>query len=87
MNGFDLVTAGIILVFVGFIVVMLSIILMASRGSRVEGGGVIIIGPIPIVFGTNRNITTILLILAIVLTVLTIILFILPLTTYKGILP
>ncbi len=85
MVALDLVTIGIMLIFIGFIIVMLSIILAAGRSSRVEGGGVIIIGPIPIVFGTNRNITVLLLVLAIILTVLTIVLFIAPLITYRGI--
>ncbi len=84
MNGLDLVTIGIILVFVGFIVVLLSMISAGGR-SRVEGGGVIIIGPVPIVFGSNRNVTSLLLVLAIILTVLTIIMFIVPMITYRGV--
>ncbi len=84
MNGFNLVTVGIMLIFIGFIVILLSIILTASKSGRVEGGGVIIIGPIPIVFGSNRNITTMLLVLAIILTILTIALFITPIITYRG---
>ena len=85
MTGFDLVTAGIVLMFVGFIVLLLSIIFMVGKHGRVEGGGVVIIGPIPIVFGTNKNVTTLLLVLAIILTVLTLIIFFLPLTTYRGV--
>ncbi len=85
MTGFDLVTAGIVLMFVGFIVLLLSIIFIVGKQGRVEGGGVVIIGPIPIVFGTNKNVTTLLLVLAIILTVLTLIVFFLPLTTYRGV--
>ena len=51
--------------------------MLLGKGS-VEGGGVIIIGPIPIAFGTSKKITGILLILAIILFLLTVISFIMP---------
>jgi uncharacterized protein (TIGR00304 family) len=43
--------------------------------SKVEGGGVIIIGPIPIVIGTSERISKMLIVLAIVLTVVSVIVF------------
>ena len=72
------------MVILGFLIILISILLMAFKSMKsegkgsVEGGGVIIIGPIPIVFGSSKKITGILLILAIILFLLTIIFFILP---------
>ncbi len=68
-----LIVLGFILVFVGVLIMLLGII----RGSsRVEGGGVVVIGPIPIVFGTSIRVTKMLMILAIILMLMTIFLFI-----------
>src|SRR6267143_525714 len=57
----DLVFIGVAIILVGFLVVFLSL-LTASRSSEsgerrteVKGGGVILIGPIPIVFGSGPN--------------------------------
>ncbi len=67
------IVLGFILVFVGMLIILLGII---KGSSRVEGGGVVVIGPIPIVFGTSIKVTKMLMILAIVLMLLTIFLFI-----------
>ncbi len=72
------------LVVLGFVivaVVMFWVVLSGSRTKnregekeggerRVRGGGVIIIGPVPIVFGTDRQSVKVLLVLAIVLVAL-----------------
>jgi len=47
----ELAVVGMVLVLVGLFLIMLSALL--SEG-EVEAGGVIMIGPIPIVFGTGR---------------------------------
>lgn len=41
-----------------------------DEGGRVKGGGVVIIGPVPIVFGSDKKTVKSLLILSIVLTIL-----------------
>jgi uncharacterized protein (TIGR00304 family) len=41
-----------------------------TKGGRVKGGGVVIIGPVPIVFGSDKKTVKSLLVLSIVLTVL-----------------
>ncbi|MCD6428216.1 MAG: DUF131 domain-containing protein, partial [Desulfurococcales archaeon] len=53
---------GMVLIFVGFIMIMLSLILSyakplpSGRGeAKVSGGGVVIVGPVPIVFGTDKR--------------------------------
>jgi uncharacterized protein (TIGR00304 family) len=71
MRGEILIFTGIILIFIGFFLVFLGTMLSAvsSEGTDVESGGVIMIGPIPIVFGTQRG-ATLAMILAIILMLL-----------------
>lgn len=71
MRGETLVLTGIVLIFTGFLLVFIGT-LMSAIGGDVEGGGVIMIGPIPIVFGTGRG-ATLAALLAVVLMVLWII--------------
>jgi len=53
----DLVYIGFLLIFVGMLLIIASIIYegVKRRDVKVEGGGVVFIGPIPIVFGTNEK--------------------------------
>ena len=49
---------GIVLIVAGIIVVAAVILALAARGGKgreVRGAGVIMIGPIPIVFGTDKK--------------------------------
>jgi uncharacterized protein (TIGR00304 family) len=63
--------AGLILIFAGFFVIFVATILLALKAfkdkGKVKGGGAIIIGPFPIIFGTNKESVKILLILSIIL--------------------
>ena len=70
----DLVILGAGIAIVGFLVIFLATVLGArSEGERggkdveVRGGGVIMIGPIPIIFGTDPKWAVIAIVLAIVL--------------------
>jgi uncharacterized protein (TIGR00304 family) len=72
----DLVLIGIGIIVVGFLVVFLGMA-MSGRSSEggekrteVRGGGVIMIGPIPIIFGSDSKWTSIAIVLAIVLIVI-----------------
>ncbi|WP_297536242.1 DUF131 domain-containing protein [Thermococcus sp.] len=68
MRGETLIGAGIALILIGFLLVFIGTIVSAFSGeSEVQGGGVIMIGPIPIVFGTNRGALTLAMILAVIL--------------------
>ena len=71
----ELIIIGILLIIIGFIIVLIGILSSMRGESRVEGGGVILIGPIPILFASNTRIAVILMILAIVLIVATYLLF------------
>ena len=75
---------GIIVIFIGFIIILLALAKAMHSSGRVEAGGVVIVGPIPIVFGTSARATKMVLILAIALTILAIILFILPLLLTRS---
>lgn len=65
---------GVILVFAGFLIAFVAVILMFFTTTRekgkVKGGGAVIIGPFPIIFGTDRESLKILLLLSIALIVL-----------------
>lgn len=69
---------GLILVLAGFAIsllaVLLSLVLSMRAKGRVKGGGAIIIGPIPIIFGTDRQSVKIILILSIILVALLLVL-------------
>ena len=67
---------GIALVVVGVIVIVAAIILASIGGAKkgkVHGAGVIMIGPIPIIFGTDKKSVKIVLALALALTIVVLI--------------
>jgi uncharacterized protein (TIGR00304 family) len=82
-----LITVGFLLVCIGFLIILAGIFSMAYQAWKtgevekpeVRSGGIIMIGPVPIIFGTDAAALRILMILAIVLMVIAAILFLLPL--------
>jgi len=71
----DLVLAGVLLILVGFGVMVISVLSQARReGSQVKGGGVVMIGPVPIIFGSDMKWASVAIVLAIILIVLTVVL-------------
>ncbi len=75
----ELISLGFMLIFLGMIVLMLGFILSLPRGergeTRVEGGGVILIGPFPIVFGSSSESAKAVVLLTIALVVVVYLLF------------
>jgi uncharacterized protein (TIGR00304 family) len=64
---------GIALVFVGVLIIIVAVILLSISGAKkgkVKGGGAIIIGPVPIIFGTDEKSLKTILLLSLALTVL-----------------
>jgi uncharacterized protein (TIGR00304 family) len=65
---------GLTLIVVGFALVFIATLLLAFKGSsgkgKVKAGGVVIIGPFPIIFGTDKQTVKALLILSIILVTL-----------------
>ncbi len=71
----DLVLAGLVLVLVGMGVVAVAMLSQGRRGgAEVRGGGVVMVGPIPIVFGSDARWASVAIVLAILLIVLTFVL-------------
>ena len=64
---------GLLIVLAGFaigiVAVFVAILRSASGTGQARGGGVIMIGPVPIVFGTDKESARILILLGIVLTI------------------
>jgi uncharacterized protein (TIGR00304 family) len=75
-------TIGLLLVLVGFAVGILALVIAILRSARgtgkAKGGGLVMIGPVPIIFGADRESTKILMLLGIVLMVLFVVLSLLP---------
>ena len=66
---------GVALVLLGFALAFIAMIWLVFSGARngrtkIKGGGAVIIGPIPIVFGTDKESVKVILVLSIVLVVL-----------------
>jgi uncharacterized protein (TIGR00304 family) len=72
----DLVLAGLLLVFAGVATLIVGMLLSqnSSRG-RVRGGAVVLVGPVPIAFGSDAKWTAVAIALAIVLVVVTLVLY------------
>jgi uncharacterized protein (TIGR00304 family) len=67
---------GIALVVVGVIVVVAAIILLSNgnvKKGKVHGAGVIMIGPIPIIFGTDKKSVKFVLVIGLALTIVVLI--------------
>ena len=66
-------SAGIALIFVGIIIIIVAVLLLSIRSAgkgKVRGGGAVIIGPIPIIFGTDRKSLKTVVLLSLALTVI-----------------
>jgi uncharacterized protein (TIGR00304 family) len=72
---FELILLGLLLIILGVLILMLS--LWRTGEGKAEAGGVVIVGPVPIVFGTSQRAATTVMVLAIVLTVVALLLFLL----------
>ncbi len=72
----DLTTAGLVLVLAGFGVIAVSLLSEAKKsGAEIKGGGVVMIGPIPIIFGSDAKWASIAIVLAIVLLLISVVFF------------
>lgn len=78
-----LIIVGIALIVLGFFLIALGIMRSIQESEsctpqeikeKVKGGGVIFIGPVPVVFGTDKKYALLLMILAIVIMLLAIVL-------------
>jgi len=72
--GFALILAGIVVSVVAVALFVISSMRSGKAKAKVKGGGAVIIGPIPIIFGTDKESVKIILVLSIILVVLLLIL-------------
>ena len=71
-----LYSVGIVLILVGISIIVLAVIVLSMRSagkSKIRGGGAVIIGPIPIIFGTDKKSIKTIVSLSLALTILLII--------------
>lgn len=71
-NSASLYALGVLLIFVGVLIIVAAVLLSILGGGKgkVKGGGVIIIGPVPIIFGTDSKSLKTVLLVSLVLTVM-----------------
>jgi len=71
MDLTTLFTIGAALTVVGIVIVVVAMLLLSviqsRQKTRVKGGGAILIGPFPVIFGTDKQSLKIVIVLAIVL--------------------
>jgi len=73
LGGETLYELGIIIIFIGVIIVFVAFVLLflsSIKSGRARGGGALIIGPFPIIFGSDKESVKTILWLSIALTVL-----------------
>jgi uncharacterized protein (TIGR00304 family) len=73
---------GLSLILIGIFAIVIGILILAfSKSTKVEGGGVVLIGPFPIIFGSSERIIYI--VLAITLIIMLIYIFLAIRFSYK----
>lgn len=82
MVELSLANIGFILVVLGFIIALIAVFLLAFGGrgisGQTRGGGILFIGPIPIIFGSDKESVRVLVVLAIVLIAIVLIFMLIP---------
>jgi uncharacterized protein (TIGR00304 family) len=78
----SLANIGFILIILGFVLAFIAVILLAfkSRGTsgQTRSAGILLIGPIPIIFGSDKESARVLMILAVLLIAIVLIFMLLP---------
>lgn len=82
MPSINITGIAIGLILIGFILAVISMIILAKSGSGKNSGhraaGILLIGPIPIMFGTDRESIKILVVLVIVLILVVLVFMLVP---------
>jgi len=80
VNNNSIVLIGFAVVIIGILIIFIGSALQSSNSSKTEvhTSGVILIGPIPIIFGNDKGLVMIAVIIAVILMILSYILF------YRG---
>lgn len=81
-----LVAIGMILVLVGTLLIFLSALRAQEKAEgKVEGGAVVVVGPLPLVFGTSERVAKVLMVLAIALFAIALAAFLVFLVGLRGV--
>ncbi len=77
IKGSTVLISGIIFVFIGVLLMMIGSVMQSSssKTGEVHTGGVILIGPIPIIFGNDKSLIIVGVVFAIIIMILWYILF------------
>lgn len=82
MVELSLANIGFILIILGFVLALIAAILLAVKNRGTSGqtrsAGILLIGPIPIIFGSDKQSARVLIILAILLIAIVLIFMLLP---------
>lgn len=82
MSELPISEIGLVLVILGFVIAFVALILLATRshgsGGKTRAAGVLLIGPIPILFGSDRESVKVLVVLAIILMIVVSVFILLP---------
>ncbi len=73
VDSVALYALGIALIFIGVLIIIVAVLLISVLGGKkdnVKGGGVILVGPIPIIFGTDKKSLKTVLLLSLALAVI-----------------
>ena len=73
VDSVALYALGIALIFIGVLIIIVAVLLISVLGGKkgiVKGGGVILVGPIPIIFGTDKKSLKTVLLLSLALAVM-----------------
>lgn len=73
VDATSLCALGIALVFVGILIVVVTLFLLSVSSAtrrKIKGGGAVIIGPVPIIFGTDKRSLKTVLLLSLALTIM-----------------
>jgi len=82
MNTPSIAELGFLLIVFGFVLALIAMVILIVRTPRGQssgrGAGLLLIGPIPIVFGTDKQSVKVVMILAIIIIVLALVVMVLP---------
>lgn len=81
MASASLANTGLLLIVLGFILAFVAVLLAVKNrgtGGQTRGGGILLIGPFPIIFGSDRESVRTLMILAIVLIAIVLVFMVIP---------
>lgn len=75
MNTELLIATGFALVLIGVLLIVAGSVLHADGEGNVEAGGVVFIGPIPIVFGSSKKVAGLSLLIGLTILIITLLLY------------